>query len=433
MLPIKELSTRLWQALFVGAVIPVTLGAQTPDTTSTSPDPLLGLPLGGSRSVVNAYLSSRGWTRTVDSVSGAVGKPALFSGAIDGHPAEIVAMFGMDHDRMVNLVINLPASSPKEFVATYAWVYRRLEALRCRASLQADYRVQLDSILAGKPVGIPNRSEVLLYKPVADGHSTIDTEGNTDWPMPSWLTSDGALGTRLSASVLDAQSRWPYEVTVWTATLFAVAGDPTICPDTRAAEKQRSAQAMRPAAAGENVPLDTLTVVAGPGIRGQVGTETIRTRELADDDMRTLTIVSARGSKVAYAVAADTGYESPVVVLEDDSVSTKGTVTIAGNQTLVVAAERAILLGSANRKLYDLFRQELTSPDPLSVFVEIECESERLRRAFPDSGEKLVDAAEQKAVDPSRDAKALRRIDGKLGGHGFGGCVVDRRMYSKKP
>jgi hypothetical protein len=432
MASIKEFSSRLYQIVTVCAVLPIAAAAQTtPDSLKTSPDPLLGIPLGGSRSAVTSFLSSRGWTRTVDSIAGAVGKPSLFSGTIDGHVAEIIAMFGDGRDRMVNLVINLPASSPREFQSTFAWAFQRMEALRCRATLTADYRVQLDSIVGGKRVGIPDRANVSIPAPLAAGHSTVDAEGNTDWPTPSWLTSDGALGTRLSATVLGAESRWPYEVTVWTSTFFAVAGNPTTCPDTRAAVKEQFARALRPAATGETTPLDTLAVIAGPGVRGTVGTQNIRTGDLANDDIRTLTIVAARGSKVAYTLAADSGYERPVIMLDDDSVAMNGTITLSGDHELIVAAERAIAVGSANRKMYELLRQQLTARDPLAAFIAIECETERLLRVFPDSGEKLIDAAEQKAVDPARDAKALRRIDAAMGGHMFSGCTEDRKTYLK--
>ena len=185
------------------------------------------------------------------------------------------------------------------------------------------------------------------------------------------------------------------------------------------------------AAAQAPLPLDTLAVIVGPGVRGSVGTQNIRTGDLAGDDVRTLTIVAERGSKIPYALAADSGYERPVIMLDDDSVAMNGTITLTGDHALIVAAERAITVGSANRRMYELLRQQLTARDPFAAFIAIECETERLLRAFPDSGEKLIDAAEQKAVDPARDAKALRRIDAALGGHAFAGCVEDRKTYLK--
>ena len=389
--------------------------------------------MGGSRSAVSTYLSSRGWTRTVDSVPARVGKPSLFSGTVDGHPAEIVAMFGDQRDRMVNLVVNLPAGSPKELASTYAWAYRRMESVRCRASLPADNRAQLDSILRGKAVGIPSRTRVRIPLPEAEGHSSVDTEGNTDWPMPSWLTVDGSLGTRLSASVLAAESRWPYQVSLWTATLFAFTGDATVCPDTRAAAREQAARALRPAAPGEKVPIDTLTLLVGPGVRGRAGTQTLRTRDLAEDSVRTFTIAVARGSKIPYTVAADSGFEDLIAILDADSVGSKGTITLTGNQTFLTGAERAIAIGAANRKLYELLRAQLTARDPLSAVVDVECETERLMEAFPDSASRLIETAERRAIDPSRDGKAMRRIDEAAGGHVFAGCVEDRKAYQKKP
>src|SRR5262249_22925861 len=122
-----------------------------------------------------------------------------------------------------------------------------------------------------------------------------------------------------------------------------------------------------------------------------------------------------------------------IVLLDDDSLGVKGTISLTRNRALAIAADRAIGVGSANRKLYDLLRRQLTALDPLSAHVQVECESERLRKAFPDSGETLIDAAEQRAIDPTRDAKALRRLDAALKGHAFEGCVRDRRTYRKKP
>jgi hypothetical protein len=98
-----------------------------------------------------------------------------------------------------------------------------------------------------------------------------------------------------------------------------------------------------------------------------------------------------------------------------------------------MAADRAIRAGNPGWKLYGLLRRQLTTTDPISAHVAVECETERLLRAFPDSGKTLIDAAEQRAIDPTRDAKALRRIDDALSGHSFGGCAEDRNAYPKKP
>src|SRR5215831_3702426 len=93
--------------------------------------------------------------------------------------------------------------------------------------------------------------------------------------------------------------------------------------DTRA----RDGRIVRSTADGEVVRLDTLTVVAGPGIRGQVGTQAIRPPGGARDDIRTLTIAWPRGKRLPYTIAADAGYEKPIVLLDDDSVGVKGTIS----------------------------------------------------------------------------------------------------------
>jgi hypothetical protein len=206
-------------------------------------------------------------------------------------------------------------------------------------------------------------------------------------------------------------------------------------PDPRTAAGDRAVRAAspRPAAPRRSATLDTLTIVAGPGIRGRIGSQTIRARGAGSGDIRTLAIVSPRGKKLAYSIAADVGFENPVVLLDDASIGVKGTITVAGNQSLAIGADRAIRAGSPGWKLFDLLRRQLTATDPLSAHVDVECETQRLLKAFPDSGKTLIDAAEQRAIDPARDAKALRRVDDALSGHVFGGCAEDRKSYQKKP
>jgi hypothetical protein len=206
-------------------------------------------------------------------------------------------------------------------------------------------------------------------------------------------------------------------------------------PDARTAAGDRAGRAAPtgPAALRRSATLDTLTIVAGPGIRGRIGAQSIRALGAASDDIRTLAIVSPRGKKLAYSIGADAGFENPVVLLDDASIGVKGTITVAGNQSLAIAADRAIRAGNPGWKLYGLLRRQLTATDPLSAHVDVECETERLLKAFPDSGRTLIDAAEQRAIDATRDAKALRRIDDALSGNVFGGCAEDRKTYAKKP
>ena len=191
--------------------------------------------------------------------------------------------------------------------------------------------------------------------------------------------------------------------------------------------------AARPLAPKRRAALDTLTIVAGPGISGKIGAQSIRATGAGSDDIRTLAIVSPRGRKLAYSIAADVGYDNPRVLLDDDLVGVKGTITVAGNQSLAMTADRTIAIGSPSWRLYGLLRRQLSATNPLSAHVDVECETERLLKSFPDSGKRLIDAAEQRAIDPARDANALRRVDDALSGHVFGGCAGDRKTYQKKP
>jgi hypothetical protein len=190
---------------------------------------------------------------------------------------------------------------------------------------------------------------------------------------------------------------------------------------------------IRPAAPGESVVLDTLTIVAGQGVRGHVGTEAIRTGDVGADDMRTFTIVAQRRKKLEYSVTADSRFAHLIIGLDDESIAAKGTILLEGNRTLLMGAERQVIIGQANKKLYDLLRMQLTTHDPLWVAVDIECEIERLMKAAPDSAQRLIEDAQHLAVDPARDGKALRRVDNALGAHVFEGCTADRATYQKNP
>lgn len=200
----------------------------------TSPDPLIGAPVGASRRATSEYLVAHGWLRVADSVS-TVGHPALFTGTFVGRPAEIIALFGgaSENEALTSLVVNVPVRLPSELRAAYADVFRLVEGARCQPSLAREQATQLDSILSGGAPYIPSRSSVPTQAPLLPEHTTASLMNNTDWPDPSWVSRDGTLATRLTAVQASNGARWPYQVTVWTsaATQF---DQPTICADTRA-------------------------------------------------------------------------------------------------------------------------------------------------------------------------------------------------------
>jgi hypothetical protein len=190
-------------------------------TGTSAAEPLLGVRLGLERRMLATYLHARGWRVVVDSLED-VGEPALYAGSIDGHDAEIVAMFAPPErgGRVENLLLNLPVRSASELRATYAWAYRRMQKQRCRPEVADGYDAQLDSLLTGAPVAVPARDAVPTQPPMVRGHTTVES-GNMDWPEAVWPAADGGMGTRLFASVLDAASPWPYQVTLWTSALYS--------------------------------------------------------------------------------------------------------------------------------------------------------------------------------------------------------------------
>lgn len=198
-----------------------TAGAQVQQARALTTEPMLGIGIGSEREALASYLEPRGWRRAIDSLDD-VGDPSLFVGRIDGHTAEIVAMFAPYErgGRLENLLINLPVRSEAELRTTFAWAYRRMARRGCTARMGDAYRAQLDSLLAGKTVSIPARDSVPTQPPMIRGHTTVES-GNMDWPEAVWPSADGSLGTRLFASVLDPSSPWPYQVTLWSSGLYS--------------------------------------------------------------------------------------------------------------------------------------------------------------------------------------------------------------------
>ncbi|CAN5863392.1 hypothetical protein BH11GEM1_BH11GEM1_20350 [soil metagenome] len=85
-------------------------------------------------------------------------------------------------------------------------------------------------------------------------------------------------------------------------------------------------------------------------------------------------------------------------------------------------------------------RRRLTAAAPYRMprlrrlaFVAVECEMERLQKEYPATAERWIDEVQERAHDPAKDMKAMRRFDDAMGGHVFGGCSEDRKRYPATP
>ncbi len=196
--------------------------ASLPVTPSDNPpEAVLGAMLGGSPRALKDYLAALGWRQVFDTLAG-TGPVTVYSGAIDAHKAEVVAMFGdYSPDRLINFFVAFPAKTPEELRATYLWAYGFMEHRRCAAVLSDKNRQNLNRIRAAKVPPLP--MEARMGIPVGPGHAVIDF-GNLLWPKPTWLAADGLSGVQLSASALRRDAAWPYQVTLWSGKILATQG-----------------------------------------------------------------------------------------------------------------------------------------------------------------------------------------------------------------
>jgi len=196
--------------------------ASLPVTPSDNPpEAVLGAMLGGSPRALKDHLAALGWRQVFDTLAG-TGPVTVYSGAIDAHKAEVVAMFGdYSPDRLINFFVAFPAKTPEELRATYLWAYGFMEHRRCAAVLSDKNRQNLNRIRTAKVPPLP--MEARMGIPVGPGHAVIDF-GNLLWPKPTWLAADGLSGVQLSASALRRDAAWPYQVTLWSGKILATQG-----------------------------------------------------------------------------------------------------------------------------------------------------------------------------------------------------------------
>ena len=398
----------------------------------TSPEPVLGVAMGTNRRALNEYLVARGWTRVADSVAG-VGSPSVHAGTFAGRPAEIIAMFGDSSGRLLMLAINVPAKSAEELRTAYADLYRLVERKRCAPRIPRDYAGQLDSILRGPTPQLSTAGGT--FKPLLEGHTTLTMEENTDWPRPTWANAEASIGTRLTASRLHKESLWPYQATVWSSVLLMLES-PTMCADSRASldSAMRADRDQRFASSRSkgtsNTPLDSVMVGAGPGVTLRVDTLVVRATENEPEGVVRI-LHRPLGSTVRYEARLAAGYDGLKVLVEDTVAAATGSIVLNG--MTVITAEALPKPRPETTRLYELMRAELTSKNPLAAFVAVECEMDRLQKAYPAKAERWIAEAQARAHDPEKDGRAIRRFDEAMSGHEFGGCEDDRRRYPATP
>jgi hypothetical protein len=181
--------------------------------------------------------------------------------------------------------------------------------------------------------------------------------------------------------------------------------------------------------------MDTLYIMLGGGVVGQVDTMAVRGAG-GPANMQTIAVARARGTAVQYTFRPDSGFENVQVKVADAAAPSSGSTTLDGSQLLSVTVDRIVRLDARNKRLYDLLRAELTATDVVMAANRITCEESRLFATYPESiATRLVDDADDLAINPIQDAKALERVDRALGGGSLSvGCdTLPARPATRKP
>lgn len=181
--------------------------------------------------------------------------------------------------------------------------------------------------------------------------------------------------------------------------------------------------------------VDTLYIMLGGGVVGRVDTMSVH-GEGGPADMHLLAVARSRGTPIEYAFRADSGFENVQVRLVDRAAPPSGSTALNGSQVLTVTADRIVRLDGRNKRLYDLLRSELTASDVVMAAKRITCEESHLFAIYPESvATRLIDDADDLAVNPIQDAKALERVGRALDGRSLSvGCdTLPARPAVRKP
>jgi hypothetical protein len=126
------------------------------------------------------------------------------------------------------------------------------------------------------------------------------------------------------------------------------------------------------------------------------------------------------GAAVAYDFRAPADGQLLTTYLDGVPVPSSGTVTMNGRHFLYAALHTDLTLRAGDQPLVDAMRAVLAAPDPVPAFQSLmDLVGSTYATLDEDAAEASVDRAAAAAIDPARDADALRRVDAALGGHLF--------------
>jgi hypothetical protein len=160
-------------------------------------------------------------------------------------------------------------------------------------------------------------------------------------------------------------------------------------------------------------------VMLEPGVEARF--DTLRLPAAAKGGQtRYLTLERRSGDTLRFEVKAGPEYKNALATVADTVTGPKGAVVLRGSTAVIASADRDVRLREANRAIYQLYREQLTTGDPVGLANRIMCETQRMMKAHGDSATELMDEAEFLAIDPLRDEAALDRFNRALAGRVFG-------------
>ncbi len=176
-----------------------------------------------------------------------------------------------------------------------------------------------------------------------------------------------------------------------------------------------------PAVSPPGTPIKVI-VILEPGVEARF--DTLRfPAEPKGGKTRQFVLDRRSGDTLNFEVKAGAEYKNALATVADTVTAAKGAVVLRGSTAIIASADRDVRLKAANRAMYDLFRESLTTTDPVGVANRMMCETDRMMTVHGDSARELIAEAEFLAIDPLRDEAAVNRFDRALGGRTF---TIDR-------
>jgi hypothetical protein len=150
------------------------------------------------------------------------------------------------------------------------------------------------------------------------------------------------------------------------------------------------------------VPAVTLTVVAEPGVQGDLGNQTYTFR---------------RGERVQYAFAVDSGYRNALVTLDQNPIPKRGRITMDDSHVLVASADRYAIVLPQDDWILREARALLNASNKVAAAQRLLTRLDTMQdtTGFADR----LRQVEMSVLQRDADVAAMPALDAALAGHSF--------------